>query len=107
MRDHAGERHADAPAFLIRDEGPQGAPQRASPRAASGPRPGDSEIRKLADLRAEGALTDAEFTAAKERLIGGEARWRTRPPTPSRSSAKPGVARFFVFTRWRSMTSSR
>jgi hypothetical protein len=29
------------------------------------------EIRKLADLRAQGVLTEQEFAAAKQRLIGG------------------------------------
>ena len=29
------------------------------------------EIRKLADLRAEGVINDEEFASAKERLIGG------------------------------------
>jgi hypothetical protein len=40
------------------------APMATSPSVAD-------EIRKLAALRSEGVLTDEEFAAAKERLIGG------------------------------------
>jgi phage shock protein C len=41
------------------------------------------ELSKLAELRASGGLTEAEFIRAKERLLGAE---QTRPPDPVASA---------------------
>jgi hypothetical protein len=49
--------------------GPVGAPAGTPAPAAPGRGPTD-ELDRLAELHASGALTDAEFTAAKSQLLG-------------------------------------
>jgi phage shock protein PspC (stress-responsive transcriptional regulator) len=53
------------------------------------------ELNKLAELRARGALTEEEFTRAKERLMNGE-------PAPARESVAASVNQFRLSTtdRW-------
>jgi hypothetical protein len=53
------------------------------------------ELQKLADLRREGSLTDAEFADAKRRLLAGE---RPDPVAPP-AAAAPAVAAVSVDER--------
>jgi hypothetical protein len=53
------------PAALVAD-GPTAAAPATVPAASLG-----DELRKLAELKASGALTEAEFQAGKQKLIGG------------------------------------
>ncbi|ROP74603.1 SHOCT domain-containing protein [Curtobacterium sp. PhB115] len=71
MRNHqerAADERADAEAW----EAEQTVPVRPQP-AAGAPAEPDlmSELERLGQMRQQGLLTDAEFAAAKQRLIGG------------------------------------
>jgi hypothetical protein len=68
----AAEQQAEQQA--VYDQGYAAAQQTAAPQpAAAAPAPGNdltAELEKLASLKAAGILTDAEFAAAKSKLLG-------------------------------------
>jgi hypothetical protein len=48
----------------------QAAQQQTVPQQAAAPGDTMAKIRELADMRSQGLLTDAEFTAAKAQILG-------------------------------------
>jgi len=63
------------------------------------------ELRKLADLRAAGSLTEGEFTEAKRRVLTGGGTGATPPPsTPKEEDAptetEPLQEKFYQSSRW-------
>ena len=81
---HAGKRHAEQDTVNDQATGPDpyaSAPQYAAPQYAPTPPPATppdgpdtggstAQLEKIVQLHTSGALTDAEFSAAKARLLG-------------------------------------
>jgi hypothetical protein len=69
---HQQEKYAQQQAEQEQAYAQQAAPQQAAPQEAAPPGGDDlmASLQKLADLHAAGVLTDAEFAAAKAKLLG-------------------------------------
>ena len=52
------------------DAGVQAAPAQQAPAAAPAPADPNAELQNLANLHAQGVLTDEEFAAAKAKILG-------------------------------------
>ena len=64
---------AQAAAYEQQQQAQYSQPQQSAQPQQTQPQPGTdvvSQLKQLADLRASGAISDAEFAAAKQRLLG-------------------------------------
>lgn len=65
------------------------------------------ELQKLADLRTQGHLTDAEFIAAKQKLLAQDSSRASSPPAPPESERAEPAEPLAAITEERTFWSSR